>query len=213
MKIPAKFDLGDKIQISPSIWPDRELKIQPGDLSLGAPAGNAVYGYQRKNIENPFSTAPTDAPCGGVIYFGCDILKDNFKALLQILGIQPDRDTNIHNDYAIFTAESEQPGKDGYLAQLRVVSKFGLRFMFNALNDAEYDKYPKQELSIGEVLWMFIEHEKKRWGTSLTENHGLAGKFGGDGDYAREKLAFGLMVENHYYNVYRIWSRAWLVTK
>ena len=36
---------------------------------------------------------------------------------------------------------------------------------------------------------------------------------GGDGDWAKESLCFGLMVENGYQGVYRIWSRAWLVTK
>jgi hypothetical protein len=35
--------------------------------------------------------------------------------------------------------------------------------------------------------------------------------FGGDGERAKESLAFGFMVENAYYGVYRIWSRAWLV--
>ena len=36
---------------------------------------------------------------------------------------------------------------------------------------------------------------------------------GGDGDYAVEELSFGFMLENEYNQVYRIWSRAWLVTK
>ena len=37
--------------------------------------------------------------------------------------------------------------------------------------------------------------------------------FGGDGDWAKEELAFGCMVENVDLGIYRIWSRAWLVTK
>jgi hypothetical protein len=52
-----------------------------------------------------------------------------------------------------------------------------------------------------------------RWGTSSFEDKGLYKKFGGDGDMKREELAFGLIVENEYYGIYRIWSRAWLVTK
>lgn len=38
-------------------------------------------------------------------------------------------------------------------------------------------------------------------------------RFGGDGEWARESLAFGFLVENQYHSIYRIWTRAWLVTK
>lgn len=41
----------------------------------------------------------------------------------------------------------------------------------------------------------------------------LSGAMGGDGDYAKEKLCFGLLVENPFGHVYRIWSRAWPLTK
>jgi hypothetical protein len=41
----------------------------------------------------------------------------------------------------------------------------------------------------------------------------LSGTFGGDGYWAKESLCFGFLVENNYRGVYRIWSRAWLVTK
>ncbi|MEI9999893.1 MAG: hypothetical protein WDO13_12425 [Verrucomicrobiota bacterium] len=41
----------------------------------------------------------------------------------------------------------------------------------------------------------------------------LRGTFGGDGDWAKESLCFGLLVENNDLGVYRLWSRAWLVTK
>ena len=50
-------------------------------------------------------------------------------------------------------------------------------------------------------------------GEMETNTQVLAGMFGGDGDDSREKLSFGRMVENGYHHVYRIWSRAWLVTK
>ena len=38
-----------------------------------------------------------------------------------------------------------------------------------------------------------------------------AGAAGGDGEYAREALAFGLLTERP--GVYRVWGRAWLVEK
>ena len=53
---------------------------------------------------------------------------------------------------------------------------------------------------------------KRRVGTSFGDSR-IDGKMGGDGDYAVEELSFGFMLENEYNQVYRIWSRAWLVTK
>jgi hypothetical protein len=41
----------------------------------------------------------------------------------------------------------------------------------------------------------------------------LSGTLGGDGDWAKESLAFGFLVENSYWAVYRVWSRPRLVTK
>jgi hypothetical protein len=41
----------------------------------------------------------------------------------------------------------------------------------------------------------------------------IGGTFGGDGDWAKERLCFGVMVENSSWMAYRIWSRAWLITK
>ena len=207
------FDLGDKVRVSPPIWPDHKLDIQPGDLSKSVPYGNGVYGYQDRKGNNPFMSAPSQEACGGVIYFGNDITKADFEALMRIMEVQPAQVIKPSKDFAAFTAESKQPGKDGYLVQMRVVSKFGLRFMFGALTDAEYEKFPEQELTIVEALWSFVQQERKRWGMSWMDDKGLSGKFGGDGDFAREELAFGFMLENDYHHVYRIWSRAWLVTK
>ena len=213
MSAKTVFDLGSKVRVSPPIWPGHILEIQPGDLSKTAQYGNGVYGYQDRNGNNQFTSAPPQEACGGVIYFGNDVTKADFEALMRIMEVQPAHVSKPSKDFAVFTAESEQPGKDGYLVQMRVVSKFGLHFMFDALTDAEYKKFPQQELTIVDVLWSFIEHERKRWGTSWDDDEGLGGMFGGDGDYAREELAFGFMLENGYYNICRIWSRAWLVTK
>lgn len=204
------FDFGDEIHVSPPIWPDQTLNIEPGDLSQFAPQGNGVYGYQFPKSFNPFKYAPQQEPAGGIIYFGCDIKRVDLDALLRILEVKSD-----WKDYAVFIAESKKPGKDSYLTQMRIVSRFGLRFMFGAISDRNYDSFPDQKVSIAEGLWAFMEIERKRWGISFMEDgkKGLRGLFGGDGHFAREELAFGFMVENHYHNVYRIWSRAWLVTK
>lgn len=209
------FNLGDKIQISPSTWPNGDPKIQPGDLSVFAPTGDGVYGYQGQNRINPFKVAPPLEESGGVIYFGNEINKADFEALMRIMGVQPGHAVKPAQDFAVFATESHDPKNDGYLAQVRVVSKFGLRFMFGALTDAEYESFPEQKTTIVETLWSFIQHERERWGTSFWQDRekGLQGLFGGDGNYAREELSFGFMLENGYYRVCRIWSRAWLVTK
>lgn len=202
------FDLGDKLRISPPLFPNAKLDVQPGDLTKFTPYGSGVYGYQNREGRNQFTSAPSQESSGGVIYFGNYVPKQDFEAFLRIMEIKSDL-----QDYAVFIAESKQPGKDGYITQMRIVSKFGLHFMFGALTNAEYKSFPKQKMTISNALWTFIEQERKRWGTSWMEDRGLHGKFGGDGNYACEELAFGFMMENEYHGIYRIWSRAWLVTK
>ena len=207
------FNLGDRVRVSPPIWPNHELDIQPGDLSKFVPYGNGVYGYQNRKGNDPFTSAPSHEACGGVIYFGNDVTEADFKALMRITEVQPAHTVEPSKDFAVFTAESKHPGKDGYLVQMRVISKFGLCYMFGALTDTEYEKFPEQEVTMVEALWSFIQQERRRWGISWMDDRGLGGKFGGDGNFACEELSFGFMVENDYYNVYRIWSRAWLVTR
>ncbi len=202
------FDLGDSIRISPPLWPNNNLQVQPGDLTQFAPYGNGVYGYQSSGRLNPLKGAPPQEAVGGALYFGNQIVQLDFEVLMRIVGVSDRRS----RDYSVFVAESDKPGEDGYLRQVRLVSKFALRFMFGAINDAEYERFPTQLLTMPETLWSFMQHERKAWGTSFG-NPSLAGKFGGDGHFAQEELAFGFMVENDYHGVYRIWSRAWLVTK
>ncbi len=203
------FDLGGKIRISPPTWSNNTIKGYPGDFSQILPHGNGVYGYQESKREDPLKGAPQQEACGGVVYFGNEISKPDFKALMRVMGVDPHAPSK---DFAVFTAESQQPGRDGYLTQMRVASKFALRFMFGVLSEADYDRFPEQGTTTVEALWAFIKHERECWGTFFGSPQ-LAGKFGGDGDFAQEELAFGFMVENDYHHVYRIWSRAWLVTK
>lgn len=210
MSTPTRiiFNLGGRVRVSPLLWPDKRPQVQPGDLTKFAPHGNGVYGYQEQFDSNPLTSAPPQEASGGVVYFGSRIAKADFQALLRILEVDVKS-----KDYAVFVAESEKPGKDGFIAQMRIVSKFALRFMFDVLAERDYESFPQQQLTVGEALEAFVEHEARRWGTDWMEDRGLYGKFGGDGDYACEELAFGFMQENEYHHICRIWSRAWLVTK
>ena len=189
--------------------------VKPDDLSQFAPSGESFYGYG-KSQTNPFSAAPPTEKVGGVIYFGNSLTETDFATLLQIMYVQGKR-PNPRKDshYVKYDKASSQPLRDGYLRQLRIVSTFALRYMFNTLTEFQYESIEPQEQTMSEALWQFMEEERERWGTSFTQDsqNGLAGLFGGDGNYAREELCFGFMVENSYNGIYRIWSRAWLVTK
>ena len=196
----------DKIIIGPAIWPGKKLQVQPGDLSKFAPYGNGVYGYQKNSLE-PIRGDPPQEETGGLIYFGNEARKEDFEGFLRMMNVRAE-----DKDYVAFVQESSNPIEDRYFKQMRIMSKFGLRFMFGAIDDREYDTFKEQELSIGEALWAFMNAEKRRFGTSFGDPR-IDGKMGGDGDYAVEELSFGFMLENEYNQVYRIWSRAWLVTK
>jgi hypothetical protein len=186
--------------------------IDPRDLSIVAPKGNGVYGYQEPE-RLPFHDAPLQDDIGGVIHFSNKITKPDFEALSRILGIQDAWTVKASKQYGAFIEESENPGEDGFLKQMRIVNYFGLRYLFQAISDKDYRSFPEQPMTIREALWSFMESEKQNWGTQSWKNPKLAGEFGGDGRFASEVLSFGLMVENSYHGVYRIWSRAWLNTK
>lgn len=211
--IRLAFDDGLLVRVTPEIHLKNTVKANPGDLAQFTPQGNGVYGYQNGNSWNPFTGAPQHEAHGGVVYFSGGIPKEDFEALMRVMGVQPGYVRVPSKNYAAFMEEAETPGRDGYLTQLRLVSKFGLRFMFDALDEAGYESFPEQEFTMVEAMWAFIEHERKRWNGEGTYSKTLDGLFGGDGDFARESLSFGFMLENDYHKVCRIWSRAWLVTK
>lgn len=209
------FDDGKKVRISPPMYSGNTIKEQPGDLSKFTPLGNGVYGYQEGINWDPFKAAPPQDGNGGIVYFENGISKEDFDALLRIMRLQSTNSERQEKKYALFVQSSEQPGQDGYLSQARIVPDFGMKYLFGVLSGDEYENFPEQEIGVADFMWEFMQFEKKRWGTSFTQDKekGLAGLFGGDGDFAREELSFGFMLENDYYGVCRIWSRAWLVTK
>lgn len=202
----SQVDLS-RVVISPPIWHGRNIEVQPGDLSKFAPYGNGVYGYQKKNILDPIRGDPPQEPNAGIVYFENDVKREDFQAFLRVMGIDADR-----RDYAAFIKNAHEPLKERYFKQMRLISKLGLRFAFGVLQEPDYESFKEQELTTGDALWAFMEAEKERFGTSFGDPR-IEGKMGGDGHFAREELSFGFMHENEYNQIYRIWSRAWLVTK
>jgi len=206
----------DTVRLSPPMFLDNHTSASPADLSQFAPQGNSVYGLSSTEI-SPFEMGESMAETGGVVFFGIPRGKDDFMAFLRILGIanafRPGHDEH-QCYYWAFERESDSPGQDGYLKQMRVVDRGGLRFLFNVIDGQGYETFPQQPMSLPDFLWLFILDQAKKYGTSwMNASPELKGKFGGDGHFACEELCFGLMIENSYHNVYRIWSRAWLVTK
>lgn len=217
--------LEELVRIAPPVWPGRELSVQPGDLTQFTPMGLGIggpmimmpwddlgsalgrggyYGFQARS-GHPFHGAPMTDAGGGTVYFDGDPKQDEITALLSLMEVR-----GHIKDYAVFLGESNDPQQDLYLVQLRIVSEWALTGMFHASLEGAME-WVKQPMSIIELLWAFIVQQREQWGTGYS--HALSGTFGGDGDWAKEKLAFGFMVENSYQSVYRIWSRAWLVTK
>ena len=215
------------VKVYPREWPeDKELELYPGDLEKFAvpgvgisgpfpirPWGNPLeddpsdfYSFQRIT-GHPIKDASKNEPTGGVLYFGGTPRKEDIEALYRLLNVR----THL-KDYAAFVEHSLDPVEDRYLVQMRIVSRFALKYLFRALDGDDYESFPAQKRDIGEVLWQFIEDQQDTWGTGMN-SYNIRGTMGGDGDFAKEELAFGFMVENEYHSVYRIWSRAWLVTK
>lgn len=201
------------LRITPPLYGRPEGLPDPADLTAFAPQGNVVYGLQEQLID-PFKAAPRDEAEGGLVFFDNDVSEVHFMGMLHALKIalRPPYVIQGRKDYAVFFETSENPHRDGYLTQVRVASKFALRYLYGVIDDVGYQNFPEQTLELPEFLWGFIRAQRREWGTRFGSAK-LAGTFGGDGHFAQEQLAFGLMVENSYHHIYRIWSRAWLVTK
>lgn len=216
--------LAEKIVISPRRWPGKRLNVQPGDLDAILPhgfglakppvyewddpfdssSGNA-YGFQERT-GHPIANAPLTSPSGGIVYFGSKAPAGALANLCKLLTIDCER-----RDFAAFMAETTDPIGDRWLVQLRIVSRFALRFVFEALGRREYERFPAQRLTLLETLEEFLRDQQYHWIEASSD--ALRGAAGGDNDSSWDELGFGFMVENDYHGVYRIWSRAWLVTK
>jgi hypothetical protein len=211
------------VTILDSDWPGRSLPVLPGDLTKIVPQGlglnvpimitpygvgpdQGLYGLDRLSSD-PFHAAPTQDPCGGILYFADGVEFERLRAALDVIGVQTRRE-----DYAVFGAIADDPIAQRYLHQVRIISKSALGHFFEA--DPEAAALPDQPLTLGAYIESFIGFQRATWNDPRYVYSGqLAGTLGGDGDWAKESLAFGFFVENTYWGVYRLWSRPWLVTK
>ena len=196
----------DRLIIGPDIWPNKKLHLEPGDFSQYA-SKRGRFDDSSLNSLDPIKSDPPYEESYGTIFFGNELKKQDFLGFLRMVGIYEN-----DKDYLAFVKNSKNPKEDRYFKQLRLVSKFALMYEFGALNQKEYKDFKKQDLTIPETLWNFIQIENKRTETKIIEDR-IEGKMGGNGDDSMEKLCFGFMVESDRHSIYRIWSRAKLVTK
>ncbi len=187
------------------------FNVDPSDLSLFIDRSDSITGDERNVNLTPITNAPPTSELGGVIYFGKQITKQQFNTLLSIFNIPfctiPGNATEC--EYSLFHEESKNISGDLYINQLRLVSDFGMEYLFK-------EKYTTtQKLTISEILWIFIQSQIEIYANKnfQLQDPALSGVLGGDGDNAIENLSFGFTVESDYYNVYRIWSRPYLITK
>jgi len=203
-------------------WPGRELPVMPGDLSQWLPQGLGLgtpmivtpysggpepgfYGMDQLGSD-PIRGAPTQEPGGGSLYFDDNVPVEKLRAALDIMGVYT-RNVN----YAVFAASAEDTEAERYLDQVRIVSKSALAHFFKA--DDKAQSLPEQPVPVGGYIEAFVGEQKDKWNDGYTFSRRLSGTLGGDGDWAKESLAFGFVIENTYWGVYRVWSRPWLCTK
>jgi hypothetical protein len=203
-------------------WPGRPLSVHPGDLARIIPQGlglnvplivtpygvgpeSGFYGLDRPSAD-PFHGAPTQEPGGGMLYFDDGVEMKQLRAALSVISVRA-----ALKDYAVFGAAAEDPVAERYLDQVRIISKSALGHFFEAADEA--GALPDQPITAGAYIEAFIEAQRAKWNDDYTFSAKLSGTLGGDGDWAKESLAFGFWVENTSWAVYRLWSRSWLVTK
>jgi hypothetical protein len=215
-------DQAGKVMPLPPDWPGHPLPLMPGDFSRSVPhgmglsgplivrpwddplkalAGPNYYGFEPLESD-PVRAAPTQYADGGVIYFDERLSWDLLCTALLVIGVRFDM-----RDFVVFAGEAKNPIQKRYLDQARIISRGGIGQIFGAGQELA-DVPSEQPLTVEGYIKQFIAEQREKW-----SGRKLRGTAGGDGDWAKEWLAFGFMVENWYWRVYRIWSRAWLVTK
>ena len=222
---PFSETLAELIPMLPADWPGRALPVMPGDLTgfmpqglgLAAPlvlrpwdnlealaARRDYYGFDRPD-GHPMRSAPSTEPAGGLVYFDHDVPPEDLNAVLRVIGVR-----DAETDFVVFAATAEDAVAERYPDQIRIMTVAALSGVFGATREGGVPR-PDEPITIGALMHRFVELQRERWGTGYSAE--LSGTLGGDGDWAKESLAFGLMVENTYWGVYRLWSRPWLVTK
>ncbi len=155
---------------------------------------------------NPFRDAPLNNATGGTIYFEAGG-EEPLRALLRLLlGFVAER-----QDFVAFGISAANPVEERFLDQIKIIPNVAL----SSLLDSEIERLTEdQRLTIEEAVIGFVRAQSEKWNEpGRIFSPRLEGAAGGDGEYAKEALAFGLHVESSHWSIVRIWSRPWLVLK
>jgi hypothetical protein len=210
----------DDVPLSAADWPQGCREPRPGDLQvfipqgfgLGAPAiirpyggppQHSYYGLDEPQA-HPFLNGPLAESSGGTLYFDDNTSVQTLQETLRLMGVYETL------DYVAFGKSSSNPMSERYLDQMRLVTRSALASIFGATSP---EPPPQQTLHAPAAICAFITAQRSKWNDGYAFSSKLAGTAGGDGDWAKESLAFGFHVENTYWGIYRVWSRSWLVTK
>ena len=200
------------IDVYSPFWPGRTLSVQPGDLRLFAPSGVADLDLRTGRMPahdshgarpaDPLRTAPLTEPAGGAVHIQGQPAPADLAGLMRLLRVDA-----AAADYAAFLARAADPLEERYLTQLRLIRVPALVGIYHALSPDEMRQFPDQRLTIGELVPAFVADERQRW----TTRPGQPPTADPGEPRVQQSLAFGFMVENAHYGVYRIWSRVWLL--
>jgi hypothetical protein len=200
------------IDIYSPFWPGRTLSVQPGDLQRFAPSGLADLDLQAGHVPtqasrrdrpaDPLRAAPLTEPSGGAAYIQGNPTPADLAALMRLLRVDA-----AAADYAAFLVRAADPLEERFLTQLRLIRVPALVGIYQALSPDETRLFPDQRMTIGELAPAFIADERQRWSVRPVQ----PATTDPEGPRVQQALAFGFMVENAHYGVYRIWSRVWLL--
>lgn len=183
------------------------------DPTTDLPNGNGVYGYGKKRYDRPELLAPPQEESGGFLFLPGEVGPELIDQLVALAGLAS-TENRRQDRYGVQVIDAPEgmEGELGYMRKIVIADRFALLFLFRGITEGEYDTMPQQSLDVAELVKLFVEDERNKYGTGFG-SPGLAGKFGGDGYFAQEALGFGFAIENKYHRVISIWSRAWLCTK
>lgn len=221
MKNAPRYDDGRADQVLPA---DGIGKVQSNVISpiivtpysVGGGYIGSVFAEQDA-LQQGAARVESGQARGDLVYFGeSEYVEECFDSVLESLGVRS-QDKVFAVVHVVFFEENEESlEEDGgfpyvfYLEQLKLIcGPAAGRF-----HESVKRHCVEQVLTIGEAMMDFYQYQKAKYnpGNDLFPRE-LRGIIGGDGDYEREQLAFGILVENREEGVYRIWSRAALCTK
>ncbi|WP_419912661.1 hypothetical protein [Hoeflea sp.] len=204
IELPVSKDKAFQYEYRP--LPRNFLAGSPVSSSLSPAREPGYYFSDGKITGNPFLDAPLDQATGGTVYFESE-REENLRSLVRMLmGYKSQR-----NDFTAFGISAINPVEERFLDQMKIVPHAAI----SHVSETDQNGLPgDQRVTMEEAIIGFVRAQSQKWNEpGRTFSSRLSGAAGGDGEYAKEALAFGLHMENTHWGVLRLWSRPWLVLK